>query len=441
MYYGVANMANVISTAVHCDLIILSLIRRILWLALITWLYFVNISAVMAGDEVPAAQPELDTPTAMPADNGAGQPSINSPVQYDNNTNTQSLSQPQTSQQQPLLPNSNSDIESQPQPESESESESESDTDSDSDSDYGSDSESDSSETQSSSENVVLSSIDTTHQVISDSLLKLSQSIDEYFSNERVIEEMKGTYGCLKTSVLFQQGGESDITRSACLKMDLPHTRKRWKLFIEGNNKTEEINNPGSPLDTTQTGTQGENTGSVAGISYVAKAEKKRYISSDIGVRSRLPLDPFWRLRFRRTWTSDNWLYRSTESLYYYKSIKGGLLSRLDFERPVSTSWYTRITTQADYRDEDSEFYWKQIFGLYRQVKKGHALSWELTLSGVTQPNARMDYFLYRFRYRINVWRDWLFFEVSPQLLHKSEDHFRQVAGILFAVEAAFGSY
>lgn len=290
-------------------------------------------------------------------------------------------------------------------------------------------------------EGVVLSSIESTHRVISNSLLSLSKTIDEYFSNERIMEEMKGTYGCLKYSVLYQQGGESDITRSVCLKIDLPHTRKRWKLFIEGNDKTEDINNPGSPLNVTETGTAEENTSSVAGVRYVAKDELKRYFSSDIGVRSRLPLDPFWRLRFRRTWTPGSWLFRITESLYYYKSIEGGFLTRLDFERPVSKAWYARITTQADYRDQDSEFYLKQTFGVYRQVNKGQALSWECIVSGVTQPSARMNYFMYRFRYRINVWRDWLFFEASPQLLHKSEDNFRQVAGILFSVQAEFGDY
>ena len=412
MIYGVAKMAQFIGTAVRSCLYKIFYVHPVFWLALC--LYVTAVNVVMADDAAEVAQPALGTPAKTPAEDSPEQPATNIPSQTDDASDTQTLpqqspSQPQTFRQQPQ-----SDEESLPAIESDS---------------------------QTSSGNVVLSSIDSTHQVISDSILKLSKTIDEYFSNERIIEEMKGTYGCLKTSVLFQQGGESDITRTACLKMDLPNTRKRWKLFIEGNNKAEEINNPGSPLATTETGVPEENTGSVAGISYVAKAEKKRYLSSDIGVRSRLPLDPFWRLRFRRTWTPGNWLYRITESLYYYKSIEGGLLSRVDFERPVSSSWYTRITTQADYRDQDSEFYWKQTFGLYRQVKKGHALSWEFILSGGTQPNARMDYFLYRFRYRINVWRDWLFFEASPQLLHKSEDNFRQVAGILFAIEAEFGSY
>jgi len=287
----------------------------------------------------------------------------------------------------------------------------------------------------------MLGTIESTQRAISKSILGFSKSIDEYFSNERVMEEATGSYGCIRLGFLYQEHGQIDSANSVCLKVDLPNTRKRWKLFIERNDSDSKNNNLNSSLPATGDVNSNTGTGSEAGVSYVAKDELLKNFSFDMGIRSRLPLDPFARLRYRRTWVPSNWLYRLTENLYYYKSIEGGLLSRLDFERHLSPSWYTRITSQADYRDQDSEFYLKQIFGAYREVKKGQAMSFEYIVSGFTQPSARVDYYMYRFRYRFNVWRDWFFVETSPQLLHTSENNFRQVAGILISLEAVFGNF
>lgn len=282
--------------------------------------------------------------------------------------------------------------------------------------------------------------IDSSHRLISENIIGLSHTLDLYFSNARYLEESFGSYGCMSFSTFFSEGGKVETSADICLKIDLPHTKKRWKLIFE----SEEVEGVDDVLESNApsiTGVQDEeNKSSTALLRYVAEQELLRFISFDIGVKTRTPLDPFTRLRFRRTWVPDPWLLRLTESLYYFKSTEGGFLSRFDMERKLSHDWYVRMTSEADYKEPESQFRLKQDFGFYRRVGKGRAFNVALNIAGTSQPNPHVEYYVYRFRYRINVWRKWFFVEASPQMLYERENDFRGVAGILFSAEAIFGN-
>ena len=291
-------------------------------------------------------------------------------------------------------------------------------------------------------ESIIPEFIDSSHKTISENIIYISNLVDSFFSNERYLEESYGSYGCLKFNVYYSEGGHRDSRFRACLKIDLPHTKKKWKLIFESddNGKEDVVDGQDDQRTVVAEVDDNRNTSSTALLRYVAKEELLKYISFDIGIKTRIPLDPFARLRYRRTWVPEPWLFRLTESLYYFNSIKGGFLSRFDIERRLGENWYARMTSEADFRDEESQFNLAQNFGVYRRVGKGRALGFELVIGGASQPNPHVEFYVYQIKYRINVWRDWFFFEVNPQLVHQRENDFDQVAGILFAVEAVFGN-
>lgn len=282
---------------------------------------------------------------------------------------------------------------------------------------------------------------DSSHRLISENIISFSHKIDLFFSNARYLEESFGSYGCVTLNLFLSEGGEWDASADICLKIDLPHTKKRWKLIFE----SEEVEDVGDVLESNAPSITGvedsENKSSTALLRYVAEEELLKFVSFDVGVKTRTPLDPFTRVRFRRTWVPNPWLFRLTESLYYFKSTEGGFLSRFDAERKFGKDWYARMTTSADYRDKEQQFNLKQVFGFYHRVGKGRALNWELNIVGTSQPNPHVDYYVLRFRYRINVWRDWFFVEAAPQLLYQRENDFDSEAGILFSTQAVFGNY
>lgn len=44
-----------------------------------------------------------------------------------------------------------------------------------------------------------------------------------------------------------------------------------------------------------------------------------------------------------------------------------------------------------------------------------------------------------RLRFRKQIWRDWLFYEINPQLVFRNNDDFRATPGIELRLEASFG--
>jgi hypothetical protein len=282
---------------------------------------------------------------------------------------------------------------------------------------------------------------DTSQRFLSRNLLDISRAIDMFFAGDRVMEESYGSYGCVRASIFYQEAGEVDTSGDVCLKVDLPNTKKRWKLVIisDKDDEDESVFDPGSE---TVPSVAAEESGTLAGFRYVAREEILRHTNFDIGIKSGTPVDPFVRARFRRVWVPEPWLFRLTESVYWFKSRHTGVLSRLDVERAFVHEFYVRLTTEADFRDAEDQFHLRQTFGVYRRVGKGRALNLEWQIYGTTNnPETRVEYYVYRARYRVNLWRDWFFVEVSPQLLYQRENDFKGDAGILFATEAVFGNY
>ena len=282
--------------------------------------------------------------------------------------------------------------------------------------------------------------IDTSQRVISENLLNLSRRVDEFFSGSRMMEESEGSYACLSANVFFEESGQQDVYADYCLKFRLPGTQRRWKLVIAS---TEENYDEGKQKPGTEPipPLPAEETTGLAGLRYIAEETVLRHINFDAGVRTSLPLNPFARARFRRTWTPDSWLLRLTENLYWYKEEGTGLLSRVDVERVLGTKWYFRSTSEGDYRWQPDEWRLLQSFGVYKRVGKNQALNLEWQIVATARDNTKVDYYVYRLRYRIKMWREWFFLEVSPQLLYDRERDFEALAGLFLKAEIAFGDF
>ena len=280
--------------------------------------------------------------------------------------------------------------------------------------------------------------IDESQKKISKSLIDLSQRVDAVFSNERVMEESIGSYACLSVNAFLQEQVENDYYVDYCLKVDLPGTKRRWKLVVSSSEENDEDRKPVPGVPPTS---PNEDTSGLAGFRYIAEESILRHINFDVGVKTSTPLNPYARARFRKTWVPDPWLFRLTEHLYWFDDSGVGLLSRLDIERKLGKEWFGRSTSEADYKERIDEWHLSQSLGAYKRVAKRQALNLEWQIVATTQENTKVDYWVYRLRYRINIWRDWLFLEASPQLLYHRDQDFKSSFGLFFSVEAVFGNF
>jgi hypothetical protein len=61
--------------------------------------------------------------------------------------------------------------------------------------------------------------------------------------------------------------------------------------------------------------------------------------------------------------------------------------------------------------------------------------------SFVTHPSHRLEAVTLSVRYRQRLWRDWLYYEVVPQLSFPREENFDITPGINLRLEMLFGHY
>jgi hypothetical protein len=281
--------------------------------------------------------------------------------------------------------------------------------------------------------------IDESQKKISKSLIDISHRVDSIFSSERMMEESPGSYACLSLNTFLQELVENDYYVDYCVKVDLPGTKKRWKFVLSSNENDEDgQQTPGTP---TAPPLPNEDTSGLAGLRYIAEKSILRNIHFDVGVKTSTPLNPYTRARFRKTWLPDPWLFRLTEQLYWFNDTGAGLLSRFDIERKLSEKWFGRSTSEADYKERIDEWYLSQTFGVYRKVAKRQALNLEWQIIATDADNTKVNYYIYRLRWRINFWREWLFVEASPQILYDRERDFRSSLGLYLSVEAMFGNF
>ena len=92
---------------------------------------------------------------------------------------------------------------------------------------------------------------------------------------------------------------------------------------------------------------------------------------------------------------------------------------------------------------------WSQAFVLFQRITRKSSVSYESGIVGITEPDSLVTNYRLGIRYRQNIHRDWLFFEISPDItwpvtLSDDRDEVieerRSVLSILVRFEVHFGN-
>jgi len=182
-----------------------------------------------------------------------------------------------------------------------------------------------------------------------------------------------------------------EIDPSFKLRAVLPRTERKLKLLVS----TED--DEGQETGDRQQVPAGGNQNASLALRFIRTARVKSNINIDIGLRQRDgDVQYFGRLNTRYTWE---------------KGVRGALISH---------------TT-----------------GLYWQLDSARSLALEGLASYHTSLNRgvtdRFNGHEFRIRWRQNIWRPWLFYEIWPSVAWPSVTQYRQANGILVRLEVVIG--
>ena len=285
--------------------------------------------------------------------------------------------------------------------------------------------------------------VDTAHYHISNTLLSSAEWLDAFFDDERYKSEVNESRLKLsfESSVINGEGVNFDANTH--LKIVLPEMENRLSFEISGDTDDEIRDDRSSDraLDKTIKD-ETDRGGLTAGFRYLLAAKERYNIHIKSGARIR-GLKPVVYIgpRYRQTWDLENWALRFTQRLRWYSDEGFESRSRWDLERPVFGDYFFRTTTEIKWYEVENGLFYDLDFSLSHAIDGRSAIEFQWNNRFRTRPHDQLSTTVFRLRYRRRVWRDWLSFEVAPQIAYPRDRDYNVTPGILFRFNMVFGFY
>jgi len=124
--------------------------------------------------------------------------------------------------------------------------------------------------------------------------------------------------------------------------------------------------------------------------------------------------------------------------VYWFNTLGVGETTQLDMERIVSDSILFRATTNATYLNDKKNFDLRQDFSFYHTLDDRTALLYQASAIGVSNPQLQVTDYVALLFYRYRMHKEWLFFELSPQLHFPREKNFKASPAISLRLAILF---
>lgn len=267
---------------------------------------------------------------------------------------------------------------------------------------------------------------------VSRNVTALGRNLDAWLAGEGVGDQSNESYLRIRIN---QQLGSFDGYHSRVKiggSLDLPRASERWKLIFDSDD--QELNSLGDNVLGDETSGQ-----SVAGFSYQQKAGDSWQLSHTIGLRDRVPADPFYRFKAQRELRiNDDWSVGLRQKIWHYKSQGWGYDTDVAFDREIAPGKVLRFASEVKYQQQREQTEFSQSIALHTTLAQYETISYELGILGTSKPNVRIDDYYAGTRYRRAVRSDWLFLEVLPQLVVSRDENWRPQPRLILNLEVLF---
>lgn len=284
--------------------------------------------------------------------------------------------------------------------------------------------------------------VDAWHRALSGSITGSADWIDSFFYDERYEAEENKSRLLLRLESFTEDGEGTDLKLKASLRIGIPYAQKRLKLIVTGEPDEETAIEDTSGSTVRRSFDRIDKNDVSVSLQHAIMEEINRYLSSRLGFvfrdgKARMFLEG----RFRTLFNLDTWGMRFTERLRWYTDKGWESTTTLDFEKPLSKRFFFRTTAEGEWLEDQDGFPHSLTFTVAQLINKRQAIeySWDNTFQ--TRANYHLENVTLRIRYRERIWRDWLFYDIEPQLIFPYAEGTKMNPGILLRLEAIIGQY
>ncbi|CAB9492488.1 hypothetical protein [Alteromonas macleodii] len=216
------------------------------------------------------------------------------------------------------------------------------------------------------------------------------------------------------------------------IRVRLPALKERVDLLLSDNEDETQNNTIRAARDT------GNNDRDRTTIALRFRPEQDSHYSYRVGAGRRDQLYAMTRYKDAFAF-SQQWAMLYDAELYYYTRDRLGAELGWAFQYEMSKKHLIRQNNRFYFRDDTNDWLWRHEVHHLFSVDQHNAVIPHLMVEGLSQPNYRVEEIYGGFRWRNNMLRDWLFFEVEPFVLWLRDEDFKTSYGLALRVEAYYG--
>lgn len=309
-------------------------------------------------------------------------------------------------------------------------------------------------------DSIIDMAIDAPHEYLSEKFVNFASEVDSFFGDERNFQESN------KSVVQFDLtrvagGTTNNIVPSFRAKLHLPGTLKRFRdwqerihLLLESN---PDQNLPGTGAGAAAVTQQGKPSvlkevatpdSYGAALRFENADDSPWRFSADGGLKlvgagdvmnlSNVSVDPFVRTRASYKKPLGPVQMQLAESVFWFNTTGAGENTQLDLDYRFSDPLLFRATSGATWMKSKQYFDLGQYLSLYHTLDERTSLLYQLSATGLTQPQAEVSEYVALVQYRRRVHQDWVFLDLSPQLHYPKVNSYQLNALMIVRLEVLF---
>jgi hypothetical protein len=284
---------------------------------------------------------------------------------------------------------------------------------------------------------------DVLHGAISRRIISTAGWLDSFFGDERFESELNRSWVKFRYDSFLEEDSKWVQNPDVSLRLVLPQLRRKAHVIISGSRDQDEADELDLFADTSvQRIPLAEERRLTTALQYFIRRTLLDNLSVRFGAKlhSGAPVI-FLGPRYRILFPFDPWALRATQEVLWESSKGFESKSRIDFERMLRREFFFRTSLDGVWTEGVHGYSYNLSFFLRHPVGPRQALEYQWVNNFVTRPMDRLEEVVLLVRYREQIWREWLFYEIAPQSRFPRDRSFTATPGILFRIEVVFGVF
>lgn len=268
-------------------------------------------------------------------------------------------------------------------------------------------------------------------------VVELGSYVDGFLGGEEAIKQTNNSFIKIGMFGRWSEGAEFEVDPRFKFRLDLPRTQKRYRLVLEND----------SPESLTPAERDRENAANALNPRDVPSSGFFRVLSGlddwrfkgDIGIRFSSPISPFVRGRAERLFAfSEAWSLRLESQPFYFVTDGFGFIQSVYFDKAITQDALLRFKSEAQWNEENKFWQFGEVISFSRKIDDKAVVSHSVGWGGQNKPELQTTAYYVNLTYRYRLYKDWLFAEVTPEVLWAIENDFQDDTSVTFGIEMIF---